>query len=293
MVHPLPRPLVGHPGDSQPAPGRNVDRIAARRGSAGRPARKAAAWSPLEARRHLVLLQPGDRRTQDPDSALSRRQRECPPAARVVSSMLANPFSAILPARLGWKRRGGRRPRSRPPRRAPSPVPLRGRRGVPRPGGRHVPPTSSSWPNARWTVRAGRKPSPRSISTASSSPTTADLSSMAPRPQIKPSTIRPPNGSSCQLSSVPGSTGTTSWNPKVQRESQLFFGAMSPGWLTRLRNLTSMDSPLVGEGPQPLSSQPYQVRFVSPPAKTRRGIGHGATPHGQRSGRLERDRARK
>jgi hypothetical protein len=73
------------------------------------------------------------------------------------------------------------------------------------------PPTSSSYPNARYTVRRGVEPAATRCSTASSSATRLPLSSSAPRPHTYPPAIRPSNGGSVQRPSVPGSIGTTSW----------------------------------------------------------------------------------
>ena len=73
------------------------------------------------------------------------------------------------------------------------------------------PRTSSSWLEARITVRLGLKPVAARVSTPSNRVTSEPLSSMAPRPQTAPSAMTPPKGGCFQSPSVPGVTGTTSW----------------------------------------------------------------------------------
>jgi hypothetical protein len=73
------------------------------------------------------------------------------------------------------------------------------------------PPISSSSPKASSTVRRGRAPAASSASTASRCASTATLSSSVPRPHTNPPATAPEKGGCSQASSVPGSTGTTSW----------------------------------------------------------------------------------
>ncbi len=137
---------------------------------------------------------------------------EWPPSDGTDSSMLAYPFSA-MPMRAARASRPGKTLSMMAP-----PSSMTSSASTPRCFSRSAslrapsaPPTSSSCPNARMTVRAGRKPSPASMSTASSSPATLTLSSSDPRPHTQSSAMAPSNAPCSQRPSVPGSTGTTSW----------------------------------------------------------------------------------
>ena len=118
-----------------------------------------------------------------PTAVASGGIEECPPSACAVSSTVTYPFSAIPMSATGAATPAIRPVASAPPSSSTnSGCTLRvasssAMRAAPR-----RPPTSSSYPNARYTVRRGLAPAATRCSTASRIPTRLPLSSSAPRP---------------------------------------------------------------------------------------------------------------
>ena len=147
-----------------------------------------------------------------PTAVAGGGMEECPPSACAVNSTVTYPFSAIPMSAAGAARPVISPVASAPPSSSTnSGCTLRAARSSAMRAAPRRPPTSSSYPNARYSVRRGFVPAATRCSTASSNPTRLPLSSRAPRPHTYPAAIRPSNGGSVQRPSVPGSIGTTSW----------------------------------------------------------------------------------
>ncbi len=209
--------LVGVESASRASSGSKSQRFAATRraakGSSG--ARKSIVSATGSVRRggNWFDCSRSTARATRPTGVTSGGTEECAgPSSRAASSRVRLPFSATPTSAMGRSKNGKAPVTMAPPssttRWGTTPRSPRMRATSLAPRG---PPISSSWPKESITVRRGRKPPASRCSTASLTIITLDLLSMAPRPQITPSTSSPAKGGCVQASS--GSAGTTSWWP--------------------------------------------------------------------------------